>query len=417
MNALRLASFALLAMLATAACSGEVSQVSSSTSSATGTGGGGGAGGAATGGAATGGAGGALPSACPEILPAPQGCGEFADWCGNATPLAAGGDLTVVSGAVLTTSHVWFVAGYSDLGPCKGFFYRVPKDGGDAQQMFATDDISDIEADGDTLYLVERTDDYDTRSISVIVGDQRQKLGEIHNDPSFNTYFDVALALTPGGIVTYDPMGPKKASFFHVTLAGLTPIPADMPDAYLGSVPAYDGKDLFLSISDSPFVSTDGALWHMTLARISASAPVSLSTNAEERVRPTVAIDADSVFFATGDPSNVDAGMGISRVAKTGGAATPLFPPGTVWIDQVLLDDTDVYFRGWDHEPAVAGIWAVPKAGGPLRHVWTGRDLPTSSLWMDAQNLYFSVDGRKNAGEITGPGGFVVRVAKSTSLP
>lgn len=420
MNALRITPFALLAALGASACSGEAPQPSTSTSSTTSTGAGGGAatGGTATGGAATGGAGGALPTGCPETLPAPQDCGEFADWCGNATPIAAGGELTFATGSVPTTSHVWFAAAYSNLGPCSGFFYRVPKGGGDAQRMLATDRIIAFEAEDDALYLVERTDDPSAVSIGVLVGDQRQTLGEIHGKPGWNGSYEVALAPTPGGIVTYD-RGSKNSSLSKVTLGGLTPIPADMPEGYLGSLPAYDGQHLFLTISDSPYISTNGALWDRSLVRVSASAPVLLGTNAHaEAELQIVAVDADSVFFVTGGPSNADGPMGISRVAKTGGAATPLFPPGTISIiSQVLVDDTDVYFRGIAPGLALGGIWAVSKAGGSVRRIWGGKNIPTSNVRMDAQNLYFSVDGRKNKGEITGPGGTIVRIAKSASFP
>lgn len=168
------------------------------------------------------------------------------------------------------------------------------------------------------------------------------------------------------------------------------------------------------------FVSLSGwnndTLWDRKLARVSASPPLALASDARTRLQETIAADADTLFFVTGDPQGGGL-MGISRVAKAGGGATPILPPGELWISQILVDDTDVYFAGWAFAEGAAGIWAVPKAGGMVRRVWEGAREPTSRVRMDAQNLYFSVDGREDSGEITGPGGFIVYVAKSTSLP
>ena len=408
MKAPRLASLGILAALTTAACSPDVSLETRSTSSVTGTGGSSG-----TGGSGGAGAGGALPTGCPETLPAPQDCGAFADHCGNATPLAAGGELTFATGALVTSGHVWFVAEPSWLGPCGGFFYRVPKGGGAAERGIPADRITNAEAEGDTIYLVASTDDPETTSIRAIVGDDQQSIGDIHHVLTPSGYPRILLTPTPGGVVTYDASGPTGATFFRVSLGGLEPIPADMPVGYLGSAPAYDGQAVFVSLIGW----NNDTLWDRKLARVSASPPLALASEAGTRLDESIVADVDTLFFATGDPGSPGGLMGISRVAKAGGAATPILPPAYLWISQILIDDAEVFYAGWAFAEGAAGIWAVPKAGGAVRRVWAAVVGPTSRVRMDAQNLYFSVDGRENSGEITGPGGFIVRVAKSTSLP
>ncbi|MFY0534369.1 hypothetical protein [Nannocystis pusilla] len=140
-----------------------------------------------------------------------------------------------------------------------------------------------------------------------------------------------------------------------------------------------------------------------------------LAGDASTRIDPSVAVDADFVYFATGDPSNVSgvqpAPMNVSRVAKSGGPVTPLFPAMDIGIDQVLVDGEEVFFH-----QAPADIFAVPKTGGAPRHVWHGVEIERRGVHVDAHDLYFSVTVPQ--GDISLPGHhFIVRVARTATFP
>jgi hypothetical protein len=355
------------------------------------------------------------PDACPT-LPAPADCGEFASSCGDAVPLAGGGQV-FLQGSAVTADAVWFIVNASE--GCSGVLYRVPKAGGDAHPVRATSRLVGFEADDDVVYVVEATDDPYTVKVSALSGQAAALIGEIHGDPAQDypyTTTGLALTRTRAGVVTYDPLGPTLPSFSLLTPTGVTLLASKVAGASLGSAPAYDGQTLFFSWAGTS-LSPDSAALDRLLVGLSSGTWATLGHDAEARQLPTVAVDADSVYFATGDPSRVasdpSSGLqGISRVAKSGGPVTVLLPPGNFTPDQVVVDDSDVYFSQYEGESE--SIFAVPKSGGPLRHVWEG-----SLAWplhVDAQNLYLSLGAPQ--GDVPQPGrDFIVRVPKDTSIP
>jgi hypothetical protein len=350
---------------------------------------------------------------CPETFPAPNDCGDLPEVCGGATPIAGGPTVVSVQSPALTRDHVWFRLGTT--AGCSATLYRVAKSGGDAHRDRSTVTTVDFEADDDAVYFVDKTDDPYTMRVSARVDGVETVLGETHGDPRFNTYFSTFLTRTLAGVVTYDSGGAKHPPFALLTPTALTVVGFEMDEVYLGSDPAYDGQHLFYSLADPPFdddedhVNIDEQL----IARANGSSVV-LAENATARHLPTVAVDGEYVYFATGDPSKhgQPPAMGISRIAKSGGPATPLFPSTDQFIDKVLVDDTRVYFHLAPHD-----IYAVEKSGGTPWHVWHGAlNVESARIQQDADNLYFAVDA--GGGDIPAPGReFIVRVAKDAVIP
>lgn len=349
---------------------------------------------------------------CPDSLPPPIDCEPVPGLCGGATPIA-GGPAAFVRGSALTRDDVWFILD-STSANCPEALYRVAKSGGDAHRVHEVDSLFYFEADDDAVYLVKPTGDPLSRRISALVDGVETVIGETHGDPEWSSSLDTNLVRTRAGVITYSATGPKYPGSSLLTPTAMLPL-ASVTGAWLGTAPAHDGDRLYFGWSDHD----DEFSLDRKLIGLDGETTLVLADNATPRTWPTVAVDADHVYFATGDPTGVinqpPEGMGVSRVPKTGGPATPLFPPAVVVIDQVLVDDTHVYFR-----QAPGDIYAVAKAGGPLRHVWHGDsysyDYYYNRVHLDADALYFSL--QSPGGDIPLPGrDFVVRVAKDTAIP
>lgn len=375
--------------------------------SSAGTGGGGGPGGGEpTGGETTdpgeGSSGGPPQVQCQDPLPAPTSCDNEPAACGNATPIAWAPD-GMVEESALTADDVWFTAWRFG---CPGGLYRVSKRGGDAAWVRAIGDVVDFEADDEAVYLVERTEDMFTMRVSALVDGVETVIGETHGDPAVHSYFHTALTRTRAGVVTYWA-GASLPSFSRLSPTGLTALATAVEGATLGSAPAYDGERLFFTWSDDPFDADGGPLLRK-LVGLSGGTWTELADDATARDRRTVAVDAEHIYFATGDPSTL-AGMSVARIAKSGGPPTPLFPPRDAYVDEVLLDDDEVFFGESPQD-----LFAVAKAGGEPRHVWHGHE--RGRVHHDETDLYFAVEGVWQ--EIPEPGrSFIVRVAKDTALP
>lgn len=346
------------------------------------------------------------PIDCPETVPAPIDCGAVPEACGGATPIAGGPGL-FVQGSALTHDHVWFHLFVPTN--CPAALYRAPKVGGDAQRMRPTQQMIDFESDDDAVYFVDRTEDPYTLRLRAWVDGTEIVLGDTHGDPRYNVYFLTFLSRSRGGVVTFTSGGPKNPPFHHLTPAALTLVGFEADDVYLGSEPAYDGEHVFYTLSDPAFddepghISVDGQL----VVHIDGASVV-LAGGATTRGEPTVAVDAEYVYFATGAP-----GRGISRISRAGGMAVELFAERDDGaIDKVLVDETHVYYHHAPH-----GIYAVEKSGGAPRHVWHGEhNVLSARIQQDVDHLYFSVDS--SGGDIPEPGrDFVVRVAKAAEIP
>lgn len=269
------------------------------------------------------------------------------------------GDATPIAGAadgyvsspVLTAEHVWF----RYTGPseqCYSGFYRVAKRGGDAEFVRTVERLVDLEADDEAVYRIERTDDVTTHTITALIGD---------------------------------------AELLH-------------------------GQRLYFTWSDPTFDPEPESPLHRRLVSVMGDISVLLADDASDRQSLSVGVDAAHVYFATGDLTQDTPGpMGISKVLTTGGPATPLFPTSLLRIDQLLVDDTAVYFRD---DPA--DLYAVSSSGGALRHVWHGElDDNNNALHLhqDDHDLYFGVEGPIH-GDVPTPGeNFIVRVAKDAEIP
>ncbi|MCY1065203.1 hypothetical protein OV090_10550 [Nannocystis sp. RBIL2] len=351
------------------------------------------------------------PDDCQAPLPSPPSCEPIPEACGNGTAIAGASDAFVYRTA-LTAEDVWFLG--HRVG-CPQALYRVSKRGGDAQWIREVPVLVDFEGDDAALYIVEQTEDPLIMKVSARVDGEETVIGETHAHPADNSYWNTALTRTLAGVVTYDDLGPIRPSFAHLTPTKLVLLADKVEGKSLGSAPAYDGERLFFTWNDPPFDEDGSGPLHGALVRLSGGAQTVLAGDASTRIDPSVAVDADFVYFATGDPSKVygvqPAPMNVSRVAKTGGPVTPLFPAMDIGIDQVLVDGDEVFFH-----QAPAGIFAVPKTGGTPRHVWHGVEIERRGLHLDAHDLYFSV--RVAQGDIPPPGhDFIVRVARTAVVP
>lgn len=357
-----------------------------------------------TGGSSTGGM---PPGDCLPTIPAPVDCGEVPEACGGAMPIAGGPGL-FVSGSAVSGEHVWFLAAYES---CPTAFYRAPRGGGAAQWVRELGLMVDYAGDDDAVYFVEQTGDPYTMQLSAWVDGVETVLGETHGDPRFNSYFATYLTRTRAGVVTYDSGGPMNPPFALLTPTAMTVVGHEGDEAYLGSEPAYDGQRLFYSLSDPKFDDEEGhvSVDRRLVARMDGASVV-LAENASARGEPTVVVDEQHVYFATGSPS--EQSMGISRVAKSGGAATPLFVSADLAILKLLVDDTHVYYYEGQRD-----IYAVEKSGGAPRHVWHGgAEVVSRRIQQDADSLYVSVSAA--GGDVPVPGReFVVRVAKDSEVP
>ncbi|APR79747.1 Hypothetical protein A7982_05094 [Minicystis rosea] len=416
----RLWSSLVLASSILAACGEVIVPDNGDTSTSdTSTGTSGGAGGQGAGGQG-GGVDAGLPPECPLELAPPADCGDFAEACAGAIPIAGGGDTTYALSLTLDATHVYWYGSHGGLGVCGDIIYRTPKSGGPSARFAAAPGPQSFEVDDTALYVVEVGEKQALRAVDIGTGAVTH-LGPIDPDGTDpDTYAaPYGITRTPGGVLVYGS-GQWTPSFFRAAPAGVTPIATNVgAKGYLGSVPSFDGASLFFSWTPTEW---DG---ERPLVRVGAgsTATTELAPSATSRLWPSVVVSDADVFFITGDPTvafgNVEHPMGISRVAKTGGAPTILVPPGPVMIDQLLVDATDIYFSS---SPLLPGgppysIQSVPRNGGTVRTVWSSNTHP-DSLRQDADTLYFALPVTKNDSEVTGtgPGGLVVKVAKSTAV-
>lgn len=372
-----------------------------------------------SGGQGGGGADAGFPPDCPAQIAPPADCGEYADACAGALPIAGGGDTTRARDVALDATFVYWFASEPVFGGCGGVIYRTPRAGGPATRFANAPDQQGFEVDDAALYVLERpVEPWEVRAFDTSTG-IATALGPIAA-PSTDTY---KIASTPAGVVAFS-WGAWLPSFFRVGATGITAIATEVgPNGYLGSVPSFDGASLFYSMSPPQAFEEVSTL--VGVAAGSAAA-TELGVEAATRQWPSVVASGADVFFVTGDPlvafGEVPHPMGISRVAKTGGATTVLVPPGAVMIDQLVVDATDVYFSVSPLLPGGASyaIQAVSRTGGEVRTVWSSSTHP-DSLRQDGGALYFALALGKQEpipdGIGDGPGGFVVRVEKTASVP
>lgn len=351
---------------------------------------------------------------CPQVLPAPANCDPIPAVCGNATPIASA-PTGYVSSVMLTADHVWFRYS-SGIDPCYSGLYRLPKPGGDAEFVRLVDKLVDYEADDEAVYLLEHTDDVYTHTVTALVADDELLLGEVHGDPESNFAWRTRLTRTRAGVVLDESHGDTLPTFSLLTPAGIVLLAAAVEGAILGSRPAHDGQHLYFTWSDPTSDPEPESPLHRRLVRVTGDLSVILAADASDRGSTSVGVDATHVYFATGNLTDgTPDPMSIARVLTTGGPATPLFPATPLRIDQLFVDDTAVYFRD---DPA--DLYAVPHAGGPLRHVWHAElddDNNPLHLHQDATDLYFAVEGPIHA-DFPIPGeNFIVRIAKATEIP
>jgi hypothetical protein len=371
-----------------------------------------------TGGQGGGGAEPGFPADCPVEIPAPPDCGAYAATCAGAVPIAGGGDVTRATGLALDAKFAYWFAATPAHGGCNGVIYRSPRAGGPATRFAYAPSQMGFEVDDKALYVLERPSGaYEIRAFDTTTG-VATHLGPIAA-PSSDTY---KIASTPAGVVAYS-WSAWAPSFLRVATQGITAIATEVgPDGYLGSVPSFDGQSLFFSWSP-PLESSD--VDTVVGVPVGGTITTELGKGATTRQWPSVVASGADVFFVTGDPSTVFGEvpypMGVSRVAKTGGAPAVLVQPGSVMIDQLVVDATDVYFSvsALLTDSLSYAIQSVPRAGGPLRTVWKSDKRP-DSLREDGDSLYFSLQASEIVeipdGTDLGPGGFVVRVPKSSSV-
>lgn len=344
-------------------------------------------------------------SGCGLIAP-PIDCGRYAARCDVATPIAGGADRVDVDRFAITTTDVVFRA--TIPGKCPPAIYRASKNGGYAHFVAAAPELLALEADDDAIYIAEPTDDAYSVAVSALSGTERSAVGTVHGNPAWNTYWQVGLTRTLGGVVEYDPLGPSRPSFWLVKREGLAALATDVAGASLGSVPAFDGETLFFSWSDPVFISSDNAAYDTRLVGIHADggSPVAVGEGACTRIWPSVALSGGEVIFVTEDASNA---WGIARAPKNGGPSMQLVAPQKEAILALVADDRDVFFV---HSVGTGStIESIPVGGGPVRTVWRG-DVEPQDLRADGDSLYFLLPAH-GGGEIPRPGSLVVRVAKS----
>ena len=110
--------------------------------------------------------------------------------------------------------------------------------------------------------------------------------------------------------------------------------------------------------------------------------PVALLTHAPAPTQ--LAMDQTHVYFVSF--ARQEPGGAVARVAKSGGTAE-ILASGHIGLDNVVVDDRDVYFR------SNSGLWRVPKRGGPAQSLWTRT--PTQNalrLVADSTHLYFLIE-------------------------
>jgi hypothetical protein len=341
---------------------------------------------------------------CPATLPSPRDCGPVPELCGGATPVAGGGEL-FVHGQAVTADHVWWTA---SLPGCHAF-YRTAKAGGDAQWVRTADRVIDFAADDEAVYLVELTDDPDTMRLHALVDGEDLQIGETHNLAP-DAYWGTTLARTRAGVLAYGEAAHPR--FYRLSPTGMSQLALAVEEARLGSRPDFDGTHLFFAWTHILDFDEFGPLDRRVVA-LDGDARIVLADDAARRGDPSVAVDGGHVYFATGDPQQLDGvqdlPMGVFRVAKSGGPVEPVVAPAAVYIEQILVDDAEVFYNVEPH-----GVFAVAKTGGEPRQVWDG----DMDRWMqqDDDGLYFTV--REPQGDIPLPGReFVVRVAKTASPP
>ncbi len=116
-----------------------------------------------------------------------------------------------------------------------------------------------------------------------------------------------------------------------------------------------------------------------------------------------LAVDKTHVYFVTF--ARNEPGGSVSRVARQGGPAEVL-SSGHLGLDNIALDESDVYFR------SNSGLFRLPKSGGNPQSLWTRK--PTQNalrLALDATHVYFLL-------ESPGSGKYsLARLSKAGGLP
>lgn len=97
-----------------------------------------------------------------------------------------------------------------------------------------------------------------------------------------------------------------------------------------------------------------------------------------------LAVDQTHVYFVTF--VRQEPGGSVARVARSGGP-TEVLVSGQLGLDNIALDERDVYFR------SNAGLFRVPKAGGASQSLWTRTQSQNAlRLVLDATHVYFLLE-------------------------
>lgn len=97
-----------------------------------------------------------------------------------------------------------------------------------------------------------------------------------------------------------------------------------------------------------------------------------------------VAVDQTHVYFVTF--ARHEPGGSVGRVAR-GGGPTEILTSGHLGLDNLALDERDVYFR------SNSGIHRVPKAGGSSQNLWSRTQSQNAlRLAVDATHVYFLLE-------------------------
>jgi hypothetical protein len=98
-------------------------------------------------------------------------------------------------------------------------------------------------------------------------------------------------------------------------------------------------------------------------------------------VAPVLAVDDDHAYFIS---AGGDAGT-FASVPKRGGAVTELAAAPPPNVDQMLVDDTDLWALDYAY-----GLYRIPKTGGPAVSMSPPTGFGTAGMGQDAANVYYS---------------------------
>lgn len=123
-----------------------------------------------------------------------------------------------------------------------------------------------------------------------------------------------------------------------------------------------------------------------------------------QAVAPTqLAVDQTHVYFVTF--ARKEPGGTVARVARGGGPAE-ILASGHLGLDNLAIDERDVYFR------SNSGIYRVPKSGGSSQSLWTRTQSQNAlRVAIDATHVYFLL-------EAPGSGKYsIARISKGGGVP